>query len=92
MSLVITPAHDSMFQVLTGMCSCRAHRMLPGLNISSSEHGRALQDAGLHPYRAACAAGGYGCTAGAGYQATFTYYSVLPRCQMLVVVAFGRCS
>ena len=42
-SLVITPTHTSMFQVLTGTRSRRAHRMWPDLNISSSERGRALQ-------------------------------------------------
>ena len=47
--------------------SSRVHRMWPGLNISSSERGRALQDAALHPPRAACAAGCYGFTSGANY-------------------------
>ena len=46
-SLVITAAHPIMFQVLTGVCSGRAHRMWPDMNISSNERRRALQNAAV---------------------------------------------
>ena len=47
-SLVIIPAHTIMLHVLTDVCSSRAHRMWSDLNVSSSECGRALQDAASH--------------------------------------------
>jgi len=91
-SLVISPAHDSMFQVLTGTRSGRAHRMWPDFSITSSERNRALQDAAPHRPRAVCAVRGCECTAAACKTAAFAYSFVLPRCQMVVVAAFGRCS
>ena len=47
-SLVITSAHSIMFQVLTGMCSSRVHRIWSGLAISSSERFGTQQKAALH--------------------------------------------
>ena len=91
-SLVIPPDHNSVFQVLTGTRSRRALRMWPDLNISSSERGKALQDAASHRSRGACAVRGYGCIAEASRTAAFAYSTMLPRCQMLVVAVFGRCS
>ena len=91
-SHVITTAHASMFQVLTGTCSSHAHRMWPDLNISSSERGGALQDAAPHWPRAACSVRGDECIAAASKTAAFAYPTMLPRCQMLVVAMFGRCS
>ena len=35
---------------------------------------------------------GYECTAAASKTAAFAYSTMLPRCQMLVVAMFGRCS
>ena len=90
-SLVIDGAHSIMFQVLTGMCSSRAHRMWSDLNRSSSERGGALQDTASHRPRVACAAQGCEGAAAASKKAAFTYSLMLPQCHMMVVAAFGRC-
>ena len=55
-SLVIILAHTIMFQVLTGMCSSRAHRLWSIHFKSSNAHGRALRDTAAHRDRATCAA------------------------------------
>ena len=78
-SLVITPAHTSMFQVLTGTRSSRVHRMWPDLNISSSERNRARQDAAPHRPRAVCTVQGCEHIAAAIKTAAFAYSFVLPR-------------
>ena len=88
-SLVIILAHTIMFQVLTGVCSSRAHRQWSIHFKSANAHGRALRDTAAHRGRAACAARRVGSSAEARKPAAFTYSTMLPRCVLLPKAVFG---